>query len=277
MRPVWAALIASFVLEIPLAGVPRWAQADAIDACVTAAESGQKEQRAGQLRAARKAFLSCDRSECPAEVRTVCDRLLNAVETSVPTVIFGAKDSAGNDLVSVRVRVDGEIVAESMDGKAVPIDPGPHVFGFETAGSPPVEQRIVAREGEKNRPVIVSFAPSGVTVRVEEISPRRAPPALAYVFLGIGAAALGTFIGLDVNGQSRYSACQPHSCSSSTIDSLSAERDVAWALAGIGVLSLGGATWLFVSRSRAPAHPASVTLGIGPLREGGVLRAIGTF
>src|ERR1700722_10936036 len=102
MRRAAAAFLSWSLLTLLTLG---YARGDEIDTCVAAASTGQKQERAGQLRAARATFLSCDTSACPAEVRGVCDRLLLAVETSLPTVIFGARDAAGNDLVTVRVRV----------------------------------------------------------------------------------------------------------------------------------------------------------------------------
>jgi hypothetical protein len=257
---------------------PRSAHADAIAACVSAATSGQKLQRSGQLLAARAAFLACDKGECPGEVRAVCDRLLGTVESSLPTVIFGAKDSKGGDLIAVHVRVDGVLVAESMDGRAVPMDPGPHQLLFESEGSTPIAQSVVVREAEKNRPL-------GVTFPVTEAKPKgpapaaapRGAPVLAYALGGVGLASLGTFVGLDVSGQSRFASCQSHPCSTSTVDSLEVERAAAWATAGVGVALVGSAVWLLLTRHPEPAGTARVDIGVGGWRDGAFVRAIGAF
>jgi hypothetical protein len=280
MRAASRASLFCLAVALPMAFAASQAHGDTVETCVAAVASGQRLERAGQLRAARATFLSCDKSECPAEVRAVCDRLVNTVEASLPTVIFGARDSAGNDLLAVRLRVDGAPVAESMDGKAVPVDPGPHALHFEHEGNAPIDQSVVIREAEKNRSVIVTFPPpgnGGATAAPAADGPRRPIPALVYVLAGVGVGSLGVFTGLDVDGQSRYASCPAHGCPASTADSLSAERDTAFALAGLGVVSLGVATWLFFARSTEPRAPAALTLDVEGLRGGGLLRAVGQF
>jgi len=260
------------------AGSLRHARADTVDECVGAVASGQKEQRAGALRAARASFLSCDKVECPAQVRGVCDSLLTSVEASLPTVIFGARDALGSDLVTVRVLVDGVEAAASLDGKAVPIDPGPHSLRFERAGSAPIEQRAVIRESEKNRMFLVTFPPpEGVPGKSGEGTARGRPvPVVAYVLAGAGVASLGVFTALDVNGQSVYDTCKS-GCSSSTKSGLTTERDVALTLGGVGIVSLGVATWLFLTRP-AEAHATSgLALDVNGTIGGGTLGVRGSF
>jgi hypothetical protein len=284
MRANSAGSLSFVALGLLVLGAPREARGDTVDACVSAASSGQKLQRAGQLRAARATFLTCDKSECPAEVRAVCDRLVNSVEASMPTVIFGARDAEGSDLIAVRVRIDGTAVAESLDGKAVPMDPGPHALRFEREGGAPIEQNVVIREAEKNRSLVVTFPSSKRLPAVAGPEPvegdreKRPIPALVYVFAGLGVASLGTFVALDVAGQSRYEACQPpHACTQSTVNSLGVERGVAIGTLGLGIVSLGVATWLFLARPTEPRSGAALSLDFEGLRGGGVLRAVGTF
>jgi hypothetical protein len=268
---VWGAAGWSFVaFGLMVTGTSRLARADVVDVCVEAAASGQKLQHAGQLGAARTAFLACDKTECPSEVRAVCDGLLNRVEASMPSVIFVARDAAGNDLVGVRVRVDGTPVAESLEGKAVAIDPGPHTLRFEHAGDSSVEQDILIREAEKYRSVVVVFpaiAKASAAPRTPRSAGRRIP-VLAVMLGGVGVGFMGAFAALDVDGQGRYDACRATPCSTSTVDSLSIERGLAWGALGIGVASLGIAAWIFLSR--ATSH-ATTKLSFS------VLGATGTF
>jgi hypothetical protein len=265
-----------------LVAVSRDVRGDVVEACVSAVEEGQKLERAGQLRGARARFLSCDKTECPSEVRTVCDRLLNRVEGDLPTVIFAAKDAGGKDLIDVRVFVDGAAVAESMDGKAVPIDPGPHSIRFEHTGESPVEESVVVREAEKNRPIVVSFAgakgtPPPLGEGEVTTATRRPVPALVFVLGGIGIASLGVFAGLDASGQSRYASCQGTPCSASTVHSLSIERDVTFVVGGVGLASLVAATALFFTRPAESRASAGVRFEVDALRSGGLIRALGSF
>jgi hypothetical protein len=254
------------------------ARADTVDECVAAASSGQKLEHAGQLRAARAAFLSCDKTACPEQVRGVCDQLLTAVETSLPTVIFGARDAQGNDLLTVTVRVDGVVVSSALDGKASPMDPGPHSIVFERPGSPPVEQSAVIRESEKNRSILVTFPALPAAPPTKDEAPAHRPiPVLVYALSGVGVASLAVFVGLDVDGQSRYSACKNAGCSPSTLSSLSTERDATLTLGGVGVAALGVATALFLTRPASPQAGGTVTLDVRGVLGGALVGAHGAF
>jgi hypothetical protein len=281
MHTAFRASLASLVVVLPMVTASPEARGDPVENCVAAVASGQKLERAGHLRAARATLLSCDKSECPAEVRSVCDRLLNAVESSTPTVIFGARDSSGNDLVAVSLRVDGALVAGSMDGKAVPMDPGPHVLHFEHEGSAPIERSVVVREAEKNRSLIVTFPSPRAAVPIAsspaEGGPRRPVPALVYALGGVGVASLGPFIWLALHGQNPYASCQPRGCPGSLGGSLSAERDTTFAVAGLAVVSLGLATWLFFARPTEPRATTGLTFDVETIPGGGLLRAVGRF
>jgi hypothetical protein len=262
-------------LAVCSAIAPRVARADVIDACASAAVSAQKLQRAGKFQDARTSFLACVRPECPAEVKAVCDGLLSALDTSMPTVIFGARTEDGQDLVDVHVFVDGVTLLTALDGKAVPIDPGPHTLRFEREGSPPVERRVVIREAEKDRLVTLTFVR-----RVVQPSPPAAPPqsggetrptpVLVYVLGGIGLASLAGFIYLDAHGQSEYDACKPPAvCSQSTVNALGVDRALAFGSLGLGVISLAAGAWIWIAR---PARTnAAISLTVAPSPGGGNL------
>ncbi|HEY8040853.1 MAG TPA: hypothetical protein VIF15_13705 [Polyangiaceae bacterium] len=258
------------------------ARADAIDACVSAATSGQLAQRRGQLRAARRAFLACAMPECPAEVKAVCEPLLANVESSLPTVILGARDDRGQDLADVRVSVDGAAFAETLDGKAAAMDPGPHVLRFERVGAPPVELQVVIREAEKNRAIGVVL-PAGPGAdrdgQPEARSPRVGPPAPFYALGGVALVSVGVFATLAIHGQRQFDGCNPHGCSQSTVDSLALERGLAFGALGVGVVSAGVAAWLFATRpaSTTTPGPAPVTLTVGPSSHGAMVAAFAVF
>ncbi len=257
---------------------PGLAHADAIDACVSAATSGQVLQRQGKLRDARRDFLTCAVVRCPPVVKTVCDRLLSAVEASLPTVILGAHDAFGQDLLDVRVLLDGAPLVDTLDGKAVPIDPGPHELRFERRQGGTIPLNVVIREAEKNRAVDVSF-PSDVVVPPPSPPVGTRRPVLAYILGGLGIASLGAFAVLAIDGQSRFDRCKPSACTQGTIDGLTVQRDVAFATLGLGVVSSGLATWLFLARPSPPRGQLSlpVRLTFGASSTGALLRAEGSF
>ena len=57
------------------------------------------------------------------------------------SVVPAAKDKKGRDIVDVKVSIDGKVVTETLDGKALPVDPGVHTFRFETKNAPPSTSR----------------------------------------------------------------------------------------------------------------------------------------
>jgi hypothetical protein len=121
------------------------------DQCVDANTKGQELRISGKLLAARDQFRTCAAHECPTVVRADCTRRLDELDARLPTIIFVAKDGAGGDLAGVRVSVDGHALTDKLDGSALEVDPGDHVFSFGIVGQPTVERRFVLTEGEKGR------------------------------------------------------------------------------------------------------------------------------
>lgn len=75
----------------------------------------------------------------------------------MPTVVFLAKDGAGTDLSAVKITMDGDVLAERIEGSAIAVDPGEHTFTFETAGQAPVTEKLLLVEGQKERRETVTF------------------------------------------------------------------------------------------------------------------------
>ena len=157
-------------------GVGRSAIAQDNDPCLTAPVAGQEAQRAGRLLDARTQFAVCGQPKCPAEIVADCTRWARAVEEALPTVVVGAKDPSGRDLVDASVSVDGK-PGVGVDARAIAVDPGEHRFVFHRNGAPDVEQRVLLREGEKNRPVIVTLVVPGAATASS--APRVTAPASA--------------------------------------------------------------------------------------------------
>jgi hypothetical protein len=231
--------------------LPAAARADTIEACADAAEAGQRLEREGRLVESRASLLACADARCPKEVASLCERLLTEVDASTPTVILGARDPQGHDLAAVRVLADGVPLADSLDGLAHPIDPGPHTLHFVAAGSAAqTTLDVVIRQGEKNRvvSVVMGARPKPATPEGEPRAAHRVP-VLGWVLGGVGVAALATFGVLAVHGQTQYDACNPHKCSASTVNSLSLERGASFVALGIGVAGVATGGWLVLSGS----------------------------
>lgn len=146
--------------------------------CIDANTRGQDLRREEKLSGARDQFRACSDVACPSIVRDDCTRRLDEVNSAQPTVVFGAKDESDNDLSAVRVLLDGAPLAERLDGTALAVEPGEHVFEFVARGAPRVTRTFVIREGEKDRRERVNIPigaapPAGTTLAS---SPLRASP-----------------------------------------------------------------------------------------------------
>lgn len=119
-------------------------------ACIAASDKGQSLRNDGKLTGARAAFAECAAEACPAAIRKDCTGWLGEVDAALPTIVLGAKIGA-KDVIAVRVSMDGVKLVDALDGRAIPIDPGSHVFHFETDGEPSVDKTVLVKQGEKNR------------------------------------------------------------------------------------------------------------------------------
>jgi hypothetical protein len=253
-------------------------RADEKHECVAAFEEAQQLRMDGKLRAARERLLVCSNERCPALLREDCTKWTSEVIAAMPTVVLGARDPQGRDVASARVRVDGALLAERLDGRPVTLDPGSHTFRFEVAGSPPVEQQALIRVGEKNREITVTIGASpsaslaGGPVALPA-SPVRGPVApleeapvsgshgvspLVWIFGGAGTASLVASLALELSVKSDAdhlrASCGSAGCSADQVDPLKTRQAIAGIALGAGLLSLGVATFLLVAHH--PAQPA---------------------
>jgi hypothetical protein len=191
--------------------------------CLAASEQSLSLRRAHKLLDARAQDLICSSPRCPAAIRDECSQRVAEIKASIPTIVFEAKDAAGNDVVEVTVRADGRVLADRLDGTALPIDPGPHVFQFQVSGRLAIVKRFVVHEGEKDRRERIVFSDSGAADAppasiVADARPQPAPPAaadsittrriLAIASASVGVVGLGIGIGYGIYSWSRHDAAQ---------------------------------------------------------------------
>src|SRR5262245_11314517 len=196
--------------------------------CAACYEKSQEVRAAGSLKAANGSLVVCAQDFCPAFVQTDCAQWLTEVQRELPTIVFVAKDKAGEDTSAVAVSMDGAELMKQLDGKAVIVDPGPHTFRFEFEGAEPVEQQVVIRQGQKDRVIAVSFAPPGSDAPGESpyAAAKGAPVAdagkdtegpgplrtWAYVAGGVGAAGIIGFAVLGAIGKSDENDLRDSGC-----------------------------------------------------------------
>lgn len=266
----------------------------ATDACIQSHYAGQVAQRDGRLREAREAFARCSSVDCPGVIRQECNALADEVRRQVPTVVLGARSSAGDEL-RVRVSIDGVVVAESLDGTAMEVDVGQQVFRFEHPDYEPVEMTVVIRAGEKMRSVTAeleassSAAPPPVSGTVPAPPPGpqhetmviEEPGAIlwpTYVAGGLALAGLGVFIGFGAKGVAARAdlleatdGCAPF-CTDEELSGV--RRDFVVADVGLGVALAATATavLLFVLRPTEKREVRVMSVGVAPIWSADAIR-----
>jgi hypothetical protein len=272
--------------------------------CLGANDTAISLRSAHKLRAAREKLLVCAAPSCPADIRNECTRRVADVIAAIPTIVFEAKDASGKDVSAVTVSMDGERLADQLDGTALAIDPGVRTFAFETAGQPKIEKQLVIREGQKGRHEPVSFggaaavasaavlpaaappaaappaapAPEPKRAEVEPVGPGKTQRAVAIGagVIGIAGLAVSTYFGLHAASlwSDAKSRCQsyPEHCGA---DATNMSKDAVGAghlstaflvIGGVGVVS-AAVLWF-----TAPRTLMASTVGVGVSPSGVVVR-----
>ena len=157
VRAIRGVLRSALLASVVLCATAQPAQADDA-ACVDASERALSLRNSGKLREALKELGTCAVDSCPKEVGVECTKRMETVAAAMPTLVLGAVDEMGSDLREVAVSLDGAPLVSNLDGRPVPVDPGPHTLRFEAAGRPTVTKDIVLREGEKDRREVVTLS-----------------------------------------------------------------------------------------------------------------------
>ena len=252
--------------------VPRALHADEIDRCKSAAEEGEDQRARSRLRSARERLLVCARDVCPRVIRDACIVSVLEIDKILPTIVVRARDARGQDVLGVRVLLDGTPLADRLTGIGLPLDPGPHRLRYEAAGGDAKEETLLVAQGERDRLVRITFdvalssdgrrvavARAGTPALPGETTPSLLPLA---VTAGVGLAGVGAFTVLELQGWSDYRALKNEPCAATGTCDVSGVRtrliagDVAL---GVGVLSLGVAAVLAILHFGHPPHAVSAT------------------
>jgi hypothetical protein len=257
------------------------ARADERESCASAADQAQQLRDEGKYRRAREQLLVCARDVCPAPIKRDCLEWLSQLESVAPTIVLAAKEGT-RDLSDVKVYVDGVLVTDKLDGKPTQMDLGKHTFKFEYAGQTKEEDFIIGA-GQKNRSVSVTFAPAVAPVVVPPPKQTEGSLVPAIIVGGIGVVALGSFAIFGLGGRSDVDdlqACKGH-CLESDVDKARTKLIIADISLGVGIVALGVATNLFVTRPKMDAEvkaaraatslrPSNVAFDFGPVMGGAV-------
>ncbi|MBL8741541.1 MAG: hypothetical protein JNK04_10620 [Myxococcales bacterium] len=259
-------------------------------ACAQDYEAAQVEAKSGHLKAAVEKATSCAQDKCPAYVRGDCLRFVDEYKAQTPSIIVVARDKNGCDTTDAQVSVDGKLLLEKVDGRAIELDPGEHVVSVVAPGVPPEEQRIVATQSQKDRQLSFGDARApackkGVVDRPPPPPPvksERSPMTMAGLVLGgLGLGALATSAGFGIAGfvqRGELEDCKP--CSERRIDDVRRTFIIGDVLLANGVALLGTSIALLVVGGKQPDEPAprsALQLGARASLGGGAIELSTTF
>ena len=267
-----------------------WARADATTTCTDASSQGQIQRDAHKLVEARDQFIICAKKECPSVVRKDCATWLEQVQASLPSVVPIAADEAGNSLPDVKVSMDGKLLVDKLDGRAVEINPGTYMFTFEAPDGTKTDKQVVVAEGEKDKRIAATIArpaemgtgavtppgtineptppptspstPAEVPPAVSSTSPWK-PIGIVTTGLGVVGLGLGGFFGMQASTKKDSAGCDSHSvCPTptafSTLSTAKSDGNVSTGLfvAG-GVMAAGGIMmWALAPSTRVQVAPS---------------------
>ena len=256
------------------------------DECIDAYTRAQDTRRDGKLLASREALLLCVNESCPKLVRTDCVKRLEELTPALPSVVFEAKDGSGRDLEEVTVTMDGQPLAERLDGHPIEVDPGPHTFVFQTKDLPEVRLSLIIHESERSRrePIVIGSPPPPAPAPLPASPPpvEPAPPprlssqkiaALAVAGVGVAALGVGSVFGLIANGKKSdaKAACPDRCTDQSGVDKWNSARSagnvstVAF-IVGAAALGTGAVLWFTAKPESASAPGLALGTSFGSLQ-----------
>ena len=221
-------------------------------ACIEAHAAGQIERDAGRLLSAQARFVSCTDEACPAMIRRECVALGESVTAMTPSVVLVVQDAEGRAIDAARATIDGEQTLPQLDGRPLELDPGAHRFELSLPDGRKQTLTATLRSAEKYRRIVAKFAAPLTAVPAATEHSGRNP--LAYVFGGVGVAALGAWTAFALDGRSKQSElerCAPH-CAASDVDAMRKSYLVADVLLGVSLVSLGTGTYFFFDHTDEP-------------------------
>lgn len=265
-----------------------------VAACLRVHEEAQVARLDGRLLEAERHLARCGTALCPAALRRDCLRWQEESKSIVPSVIIVAIANDG-DVEVADIFMDGVLVREHLDGRAIRADPGTRVMRVVLPDGRALERRVVLSEGQAARRFAFDFRtpPPESSQPVPEPEPVPEPPVqyarpiptATYVLGGIAiaSASVSAVFGLDAYIKSRTARreCAPL-CSeedSRAVSERAAVADVAFGLAAASAIS---ASVLYFFRPAVvvePSDPHSVRLDlfVGATPRGGSLEVWGRF
>ncbi len=268
--------------------------AGAEERCDDVYVSVQKLRRDGRFVDARRPLETClsvctDDTPASKHAITRCQEWRKEDATRTPTLLISAKDGAENDLATVQVTIDGQVVASSLTGQPISLNVGPHTVVLVGNGAKET-RNIVAADSERKTlavvlgqlPVIAAPLPSSAAHE-----PARAPQAdaggggtsslriVGYVSGGLGLVGIGigTYFGLRALAWDKDASCDAMNFCEKPAARVAAQESVTGAIGGFvagGALLVGGLLMVVAAPSSSGKASAvrAVPVRVAPLLGG---------
>jgi hypothetical protein len=258
--------------------------------CNPAYEEADALIKAGgdKLLDARAKLLVCARPACKPWMVKECTTSLAEVSARIPSVVFSAKDSRGNEIVEVTVTTGERSLTSRLDGKAIELGPGERTFTFVRADGSRAVVTAVVKEGEKAQRVTATFegSESGTSAATpatpahggEDGESGSSVRTVGWVVAGAGVVGLGvgTFFGIKAIGSTGDANCdEKNTCEKGPLaDARSAATVSTIGFIAGGVLLAGGVSLILLAPSRSKsgrsleAAPSVATSEAGLLFRG---------
>ncbi|MFO0740415.1 MAG: hypothetical protein U0270_31250 [Labilithrix sp.] len=160
---VFRAAVGLSVITSVLAPTAALAAGPSKEQCISANEDGAVLKKRGRFMAAQKSLAACSAESCPQMIRDDCTKGIQDLEKAIPTIRFQAMEGT-TEIFDVRVLMDNEPLVEKLEGgKAIPVDPGEHLFSIFAKGHPTQTRKVVLKEGEKDHVERIDFGTAPIS------------------------------------------------------------------------------------------------------------------
>lgn len=260
-------VVLALLCRAPLASAQGSAETDVAATklrCAQAYEESQSSRQQGKLLAAREQALICAQARCPPVLSGECTGWLGELERALGSVVVELRSERGESITAASLRVDGEELASSLDGRALVLDPGTHRLELHLPDGRVLQRSVVLGEGRKGE--YVRFQLPRAAAPVKAPSARAGAgrsPALRWSALAVtaaGAVGFGYFAWQGRADEARLSdSCAPR-CSTASVASVERLYLAADFSLGIGVAALAAFSYLSLTRDQERRPLASFTI-----------------
>jgi hypothetical protein len=141
-------------------------------------KNAQAQEQSGRLVEAKDLYATCGRTACGTFLARACTEKFTQLDADTPSIIPVVTDESGAPRGDVQVKVDGVLVAQRLDGRALRMEPGIHEVSFVADGRTFATQQVMIVQGQRNRTIAVSMrgASSNHAVAAKPAAPMATAP-----------------------------------------------------------------------------------------------------